>query len=128
MVTFRFLSAPNHPLGEQDPQGFSRPQGLTPLHRSAENSHVELSQILVGAGANIHATDNYGETPLHRSARQGHVDVSQMLVGAGANIHAATRHGTTPLDNARVHGDSALVAFLQQSTAEPLTKSAAQGW
>jgi len=33
-------------------------QGATPLHSSAFNGHVELSQMLVEAGANVHATNN----------------------------------------------------------------------
>jgi len=41
--------------------------------------------MLVGAGANVNATDNMGYTPLHMN---GHVEVSQMLVGAGADVGA----------------------------------------
>jgi len=63
-------------------------QGSTPLHQSALSGNYTMTQMLLGAGANIHAMDIEGDTPLHQSADQGLVEVSQMLVGAGANVHA----------------------------------------
>eukprot|EP00295_Goniomonas_pacifica_P006939 CAMPEP_0175837604 /NCGR_PEP_ID=MMETSP0107_2-20121207/17782_1 /TAXON_ID=195067 ORGANISM="Goniomonas pacifica, Strain CCMP1869" /NCGR_SAMPLE_ID=MMETSP0107_2 /ASSEMBLY_ACC=CAM_ASM_000203 /LENGTH=61 /DNA_ID=CAMNT_0017151111 /DNA_START=570 /DNA_END=752 /DNA_ORIENTATION=- len=59
--------------------------GNTPLHWSADCGRLEVSQMLIGAGADIHRTNNLGETPLHRSTMFGYMEVSQMLVGAGAN-------------------------------------------
>jgi len=38
--------------------------GLTPLHMSARNGHVEVSQMLVGAGANLDAPNNRVNSPL----------------------------------------------------------------
>jgi len=61
--------------------------------------------MLVGTGANIHATDEWGSTPLHYSAV--HMEVSQMLVGAGADVNATDAYGRTPLHRSawRGHGD-----------------------
>eukprot|EP00295_Goniomonas_pacifica_P008576 CAMPEP_0175838580 /NCGR_PEP_ID=MMETSP0107_2-20121207/18331_1 /TAXON_ID=195067 ORGANISM="Goniomonas pacifica, Strain CCMP1869" /NCGR_SAMPLE_ID=MMETSP0107_2 /ASSEMBLY_ACC=CAM_ASM_000203 /LENGTH=128 /DNA_ID=CAMNT_0017152209 /DNA_START=203 /DNA_END=585 /DNA_ORIENTATION=+ len=86
------------------------------------STNVEVSRMLVGAGADVHATDKAGNTPLHGSAYGQHVELSQMLIGVGANLTATNNEGQTPLDVAKQHGDSA-VALLQES--EPLTKSAA---
>eukprot|EP00295_Goniomonas_pacifica_P011210 CAMPEP_0175882026 /NCGR_PEP_ID=MMETSP0107_2-20121207/43185_1 /TAXON_ID=195067 ORGANISM="Goniomonas pacifica, Strain CCMP1869" /NCGR_SAMPLE_ID=MMETSP0107_2 /ASSEMBLY_ACC=CAM_ASM_000203 /LENGTH=63 /DNA_ID=CAMNT_0017201917 /DNA_START=1 /DNA_END=189 /DNA_ORIENTATION=- len=44
--------------------------------------------MLVGAGANVHATTCKGDTPLHLSVGEGHVELSQMLIGAGGNVNA----------------------------------------
>eukprot|EP00295_Goniomonas_pacifica_P006649 CAMPEP_0175842890 /NCGR_PEP_ID=MMETSP0107_2-20121207/20772_1 /TAXON_ID=195067 ORGANISM="Goniomonas pacifica, Strain CCMP1869" /NCGR_SAMPLE_ID=MMETSP0107_2 /ASSEMBLY_ACC=CAM_ASM_000203 /LENGTH=96 /DNA_ID=CAMNT_0017157091 /DNA_START=288 /DNA_END=577 /DNA_ORIENTATION=- len=87
-----------------------------------------MAQMLVGAGANVHAADKnvgarhpaaphhvvklrQGNTPLHWSAEKGDLEVSQILVRAGANIYALNNKGKTPFDNAK---HSPLVAFLQQ--------------
>mmetsp|Transcript_38881 Transcript_38881/g.91010 ORF Transcript_38881/g.91010 Transcript_38881/m.91010 type:complete len:80 (+) Transcript_38881:90-329(+) len=70
-----------------------------------------MAQMLVGAGANVHAADKNGNTPLHWSAEKGDLEVSQILVRAGANIYALNNKGKTPFDNAK---HSPLVAFLQQ--------------
>mmetsp|Transcript_40069 Transcript_40069/g.93940 ORF Transcript_40069/g.93940 Transcript_40069/m.93940 type:complete len:82 (+) Transcript_40069:565-810(+) len=78
--------------------------------------------MLVGAGANVHATDGKGRTPLHVSAL---VEVSQMLVGAGANVYATDKEGKTPLDIAKQRDNTAVVALLQRES-EPLTKSASK--
>jgi len=51
---------------------------------------VEVSQLLVGVGADVNAANNKGTTPLHWSAKAGHVDVSQLLLREGANVHATS--------------------------------------
>eukprot|EP00295_Goniomonas_pacifica_P037962 CAMPEP_0175959388 /NCGR_PEP_ID=MMETSP0108-20121206/34772_1 /TAXON_ID=195067 ORGANISM="Goniomonas pacifica, Strain CCMP1869" /NCGR_SAMPLE_ID=MMETSP0108 /ASSEMBLY_ACC=CAM_ASM_000204 /LENGTH=75 /DNA_ID=CAMNT_0017286841 /DNA_START=1 /DNA_END=225 /DNA_ORIENTATION=+ len=61
-------------------------QERTPLHGAALHGHLEVSQVLIGAGANVHATEQEG-TPLHLSAVKGCLELCQMLVGAGANVH-----------------------------------------
>jgi len=58
--------------------------------------------MLVGAGANLHATDDEWRTPLHLSARNGQKKVTQMLLGAGANFHATDKivgHHPSVLDS-----------------------------
>mmetsp|Transcript_34530 Transcript_34530/g.74620 ORF Transcript_34530/g.74620 Transcript_34530/m.74620 type:complete len:94 (+) Transcript_34530:384-665(+) len=39
-------------------------QGWTPLHRAAHKGHVEVSQMLVAAGSNLHATTVGGQRPI----------------------------------------------------------------
>mmetsp|Transcript_31441 Transcript_31441/g.67913 ORF Transcript_31441/g.67913 Transcript_31441/m.67913 type:complete len:204 (+) Transcript_31441:1248-1859(+) len=60
-------------------------QGYMPLHRSVERGHVEVSQMLLGAGAIVNAS-SCGMTPLHLSAHI--VEMSRMLIGAGADVNA----------------------------------------
>ena len=54
-----------------------REDGSTPLHGAAEGGHGEIVELLITAGADLHATTvpmlgGGGWTPLHSAARQGH--------------------------------------------------------
>ena len=49
-------------------------------------------------GADVNATDNYGDTPAHYTAVSGHVDVLQLLLDAGAALSPLDNWGYTPLD------------------------------
>jgi len=54
-------------------------QWQTPLHLSAVCGRVELSQMLVRAGADLHATNHEGLTPLDLAQREGHSAVVALL-------------------------------------------------
>ncbi|ESQ93526.1 hypothetical protein ABAC460_00220 [Asticcacaulis sp. AC460] len=56
----------------------------------------ELTRWLVAQGADLMATDTYGDTPLHARAgsRQGYVEI---LLELGADVHHATGSHGTPL-------------------------------
>jgi ankyrin repeat protein len=82
-----------------------------PLHRAAQEGHVDAVQYLVEKGANIEATSvrergcialrvlascltacaQDGWTPLHWAAVYGHVDAVRYLVDKGANINATNK-------------------------------------
>ena len=51
----------------------------------SEWDHVEVVQVLLAAGANVHA-QNY--MALRVASNKGHVDVVQILLAAGADVHA----------------------------------------
>ncbi|XP_046454465.1 E3 ubiquitin-protein ligase MIB2-like [Daphnia pulex] len=53
------------------PWGIDTPnyQGKTPLMRVVEKFNYELIEHLIGAGANLHATDKKGDAPFHYAAR-----------------------------------------------------------
>ena len=52
----------------------------TSLHISASEGATQVTQILLGAGASVHACAASDWTPLHFSAREGHVDICRMLI------------------------------------------------
>lgn len=62
----------------------------------------ELIRWMVSSGADIEATDEWGETPLHHHAGawNGHPGV---LIELGADIEARDRRGRTPLFSASIH-------------------------
>jgi len=77
-------------------------QGSTPLHQSALSGNYTMTQMLLGAGANIHAMDKQGKTPLDVAKQRTQMSLSSYWCG-GRDI----------------------IALLEQAS-ETLTKSAAQ--
>ena len=56
----------------------------TPLHWAAERNYRELAELLLGAGADIHAEVTWGMTPLQWGANMGSRDVASVLLAHGA--------------------------------------------
>jgi ankyrin repeat protein len=93
--------------------------GMTALHWAAMNGDVELTDMLVYAGANVRATTRLGSyTPLYLASQHGHATVIQSLVKAGADVKAGTPNGTTPLMVAAASGDVESVRTLLDHGAE----------
>ncbi len=68
---------------------------------TAENGHLETTQFLVTAGAEIEATNSiWCQTALMLSLADGHVAVAQFLVTSGADLNAKDRYGNTALISA----------------------------
>lgn len=90
--------------GERSPVGGAK----TPLLYATRAGNLELTQLLLAAGADIEQADANGITPLlnavlnatvetlERPAAQ-HLAVAHYLIGQGANVNAADWYGETPL-------------------------------
>ncbi|MDP1630940.1 MAG: ankyrin repeat domain-containing protein [Caulobacter sp.] len=77
-----------------------------------------LARWLVEQGADIEATDSYGETPLH--SRAGHWQKQPgVLLELGANVSAKDSRGNTPLHYAARVGNTATMRLLLDRGAEP---------
>ena len=59
----------------------------TPLSTAAANGSTDAIRLLLDAGANIHATNRYGNTPLMAAACEHHTDAVKVLLAAGANAN-----------------------------------------
>ena len=80
-------------------------------------------RLLLEAGANKDAKDNYGNTPLFVAAMNGHEAVVRLLLEAGADKEAKSKggffnNGKTALDLAREKGHTSIVAVLGGSAAD----------
>jgi len=64
--------------------------GMTPLHKAAENGHVAVIGALVKGGAHVDGEDEDGWTPLMWAAAAGHAAALEALVAAGADANHAT--------------------------------------
>jgi ankyrin repeat protein len=93
--------------------------GMTALHWAARNGDLELTQMLLYAGANVKATTRLGGyTPLLMAADLGHAGVIAALVAGGADVKAANALGTTPLMLAAASGNPQAIAILVENGAE----------
>ena len=77
---------------------------LPPLHWAAgKNTSAAILEVLLKAGANVHARDSKGGTRLHFAAIQGTTfAVFDSLLKAGADVHSKDSKERTPLDHPAV--------------------------
>ncbi|GAA6002293.1 hypothetical protein JCM10207_001050 [Rhodosporidiobolus poonsookiae] len=89
--------------------------GNTALMQAATSGNLELVTLLVGAGANVHATNDKGVTALHYAASKGHVNIGRMLISKGADVNARDRANQLPLHRAATTGSIPFVHLILQS-------------
>lgn len=81
----------------------------TPLHyvatyaeekdsRQAKATAVNMADILIKAGADMHALDLNGGTPLHHAFGFGSIRMVNFLIDAGADQTITDRNNKTPFD------------------------------
>ena len=93
--------------------------GMTALHWAAMSGDLELTQMLMFAGANVRATTRLGTyTPLFLASQQGHAAVIEALVKAGSDIKSGTPNGTSPLMVAAAAGKVDAVRVLVDAGAD----------
>lgn len=61
--------------------------------RNTTSARGRIAAILIDAGANIEAKDEYGATALHWASHNGHYDIAKLLIDAGADIEAEIKSG-----------------------------------
>ena len=93
--------------------------GGTALHQAALAGHVEVAQLLIGAGGQrlLFLTDEDGFSPLHYAACQGHVDVFRLLVERGGKrlLAAKNNQGELAEDTATRFRHGALAGMLRRA-------------
>ena len=70
----------------------------TPLHRAAQQGHLEVCWILVLSSFSHKDIDESGNTPLHLAASNGHKRVVKFLIDIGADTSAQNIFHNTPYD------------------------------
>jgi len=68
--------------------------GDTALSEAAAHGHIDIAQMLLGAGADLNLGN---ETPLYIAAGNGHIDIIQILIDAGADLNSVNHLNQTPL-------------------------------
>jgi len=82
--------------------------GLTALVFAAREGDLESARALLGAGADVNQTTEYGWTPLLTATNNRHYTLASFLIDHGANVNLANKGGWTPLylatDNRNIEG------------------------
>jgi ankyrin repeat protein len=87
--------------------------GMTALHWSALNGHLEAMNVLLYAGATTEPLTRVGRyTPLHLASSRGHAASVARLLQAGARPDAVTETGVQPLHLAAQAGNADAVEAL----------------
>ncbi|KAK9804805.1 hypothetical protein WJX72_006772 [[Myrmecia] bisecta] len=83
-------------------------ESYTALQLAALYGHLEVSRVMVEAGARVNIkTKRFGDTALHIAVEQGYPAVVEYLLSKGANPLALGWKGATPLSLAREHATGA---------------------
>ena len=97
----------------------SQGDGMTALHWAAEHGDVDMTGVLIYAGANLESVTRIGAfTPLHVAARSASGEVVRALLEAGADPEARTTTGETALHFAASAGSPEAVAALADAGAD----------
>jgi uncharacterized protein len=93
--------------------------GMTALHWAAQRGNLELTTMLLGAGANVRATTRLGSyTPLHLAAKSGHSTIVKALLDGRADARAISQTGAAPLHFAAAAGSAEAVRLLLDAGAD----------
>ena len=70
------------------------------LQGAAMFGRADMVKLLLEAGADVEARDEFGDTALHEAAKRGHAAVVKLLLEAGADMEARDESGDTALHEA----------------------------
>ena len=91
----------------------------TPLHFAAVAGQSDVVELLVAAGADVHATCIDGETAICKAAESGRRGVVRALLRLGAHVDVPREiDGATPLHMAALVGHSDVCQLLLRSGAD----------
>ena len=108
-----------HYMRPQDIRDRKTTNGQTALWWAAVKGHMQLTQRLVGLGANVNQPDYWGGTPAIEAASHGHLPVLQYLVEQGADLHARISDRRTGFNLAVTEGHTAVVEYLLGQGLDP---------
>jgi ankyrin repeat protein len=86
------------------------------------NGDMNMLNLLLKHGIDIHAADSYGDTALLIAVREGHLEMTKRLVELGLDINAKLVRGSyvgfTPLKTAKEKGYVEITKFLESKGAK----------
>lgn len=86
---------------------------VTPLQSAVAGSHLEITELLLNAGASPNVREAGGYTPLHTAAHNGDVKIVHKLLFGGADLEAKSDKKETPLDMALKSSHHEVVTLLR---------------
>lgn len=86
---------------------------VTPLQSAVAGGHLEITRLLLEAGANPNVREGSGHTPLHTAAHNGDIEIVRSLIFGGADLEAINTNNEKPLDMALKAGHDEIVKLLK---------------
>jgi len=90
---------------------------ITPLMKACWDGKQDIAEYLIGAGADVNASDDAGETPIFSAIKRERPELTQLLIDKGAKVNVKDSRQFTPLTVAAAAGADRIV--------EPLIKAGA---
>lgn len=88
-------------------------KGRTPLSFAVQRDTSKATQLLLKAGVNINATDQYRQTPLSYAAQKGHSNTARLLLAADETLlNIPDGRGLTPLMHAALRMNIPVMSVL----------------
>jgi ankyrin repeat protein len=87
----------------------------TPLLQAIKKAHEDVVDILLAAGADIHAVNSYGQSPVYWAVRERLMRTVEALHARGADLARPDSSGWTPLHWAAADGFDDMIRFLLQA-------------
>ncbi|OAP58288.1 hypothetical protein AYL99_07378 [Fonsecaea erecta] len=94
-------------------------------HASRHQRAIEPVQTLLGAGASLNSTNNFGHSPLTGAAIANRPAIGAFLLDHGADMHPRSLHGDTPLFETIFHNNHQFLQMLLDRGANPHDVNAA---
>ena len=94
-------------------------RGQCALMWAVAEKQATVVELLIKAGADVHARTNKGFTPFLFAVRTGDFGIVRSLLEAGANVNQPGGEGTPPLALAIINAHYELAAFLLDVGADP---------
>ena len=113
----RFKDKINETLGIFHHQDGYTLMGMTLLQSAARKGSPTMVVMLIAAGANVNALNNYGLSPLHVAAFSGRADNASILAAAGADVDLQDKLGNTALHYAALCLTPAVAQVLKNAHA-----------
>jgi len=103
------------------------PEGTAALVWAISRNDAEMADLLLRAGADVKAANEFGATPLYAAAANPDAAIAKKLLAAGADPNTALLSGETPLMEAAGRGNLETVRALLAAKANANAKDAKGG-
>ena len=88
------------------------------LQIAAQEGLVEITKLLVDAGADVHLKGSGAHTPLRIASRNGHIELVKYFLSKGSEVDTRGDDGATPLEHAASKGHLEIVVLLVEAGAD----------
>ena len=97
---------------------------LVRVYLERDRTSLEVTKVLLAAGANIDAQASNGMTPLIEAVRRDRTETAKTLIAAGARVDVQDNWGETALSRAAVAGEAEMVSALLDAGADGCARTA----